>query len=603
MSNCESGIGIWKKLTANFWCLFFAGPQSDFIPFLSFPFFCFFLSFLSKMASSIMLMPPYDGFSFHPHQVEAVHWMAHREAADAEFARGGILAHEMGLGKTWTTIGHLINSPASHTLILIPPVLQSQWTDALTRARINHDVLVAAKKLAAPEERFVSFVFDDARPGIRVTLGTYVRAGKQTDALMTRGPFDRLVCDEGHVLRNGASNASYRKINGLPIPTRWVLSGTPVQNSKRDFTNLCQFVGMDRIEVRTKKPADIAAVLVSRHTIDSAGASVAAMLPPVKPVHTIHSIVMPTDTDEAQTFKSLVGRFNLAVERHAKTMIILELYLRVRQFLAHPAIYVDAMKRKYAERYQRTDWTGTASKMDAFASFMSTSAVEPTIVFCNFREEMDRAETIVRAAGYTPYMIRGGMTEVKRNASVELSRADVAAGKPVCILVQIVAGSAGLNLQHCCRVVFLSSHWNPAVVDQAVARAYRMGQTRAVSVHHFLMANGDDRNVDRVMMRIHGDKRRMIAEIHPGLACTTAVSTDDAMTSLDDMLAVAPPELSDDLLEAQDELVIAGLREAGNEEHRVTRGMVANDALLLESQHVAPAFDDDDPMPLHDEDD
>ncbi len=124
------------------------------------------------------------------------------------------------------------------------------------------------------------------------------------------------------------------------------------------------------------------------------------------------------------------------------------------------------------------------------------------------------------------------------------------------------------------------------MVDQAVARAYRMGQTRPVTVHHFLMASGDDRNVDRVMMRIHGTKRRMIAEIHPRLACTTAVSEDDAMTTLDDMIAVAPPELSDDLLEAQDELLIAGLREDEVAEERVTRSTAANDALLLESQHV-----------------
>lgn len=511
--------------------------------------------------------------------------MARREAEGAEIARGGILAHEMGLGKTWTTIGHLLNSPPSHTLILVPPVLQSQWLDALKRAQINHDLLIPAKRLASAAERFVSFISEGGRPGIRVTIGTYVRAAKQTEALLTRGPFDRLVCDEGHILRNGAANSTYRKINALPIPMRWILSGTPVQNSKRDFTNLCQFLGMDRIEVRTKKPADIASVLISRHTIDSAGESVAAMLPPSKPVHNIHSVVMPTDSDEAITFKSLVGRFNLAVERHAKTMILLELYLRIRQFMAHPIIYVDAMKRKYGERYQRTEWTGTASKMDAFATFMNTTAVEPTIVFCNFRQEMDIAETIVRAAGYNTFMIRGGMSEFERGASVELSRAAVAEGKPACILVQIVAGGAGLNLQHCNRVVFLSSHWNPSVVDQAVARAYRMGQLRPVSVHHFLMANGDDRNVDRVIMRIHGAKRRIVADIHPGLSCSTAVSTDDTMTMLDDMLAVAPPELSDDLLEAQDDLLIGELR-ADIEDGPITRGMVMNDALLLESQHV-----------------
>jgi hypothetical protein len=118
-----------EKIDRLFYLSCFLVGAVIFFPFLSF------LPFLSKMAASTTLVVPFDGFSFHPHQIEAIEWMARREADGAEFARGGILAHEMGLGKTWTTIGHLLNSGASHTLILIPPVLQSQWVDALKRSR------------------------------------------------------------------------------------------------------------------------------------------------------------------------------------------------------------------------------------------------------------------------------------------------------------------------------------------------------------------------------------------------------------------------------------------------------------------------------------
>lgn len=519
---------------------------------------------------AIPLIPPYDGFVYHPHQAQSIRWMAQREAADAMYVSGGILAHEMGLGKTWTSIGHILNSPPSHTLILVPPVLQSQWQEALVRARIAFDVMIPAKRGAAPSQRFMTIPVADAHPGYHVTLGTYVRAAKQSDALNTRAPFDRMLCDEGHILRNGRSNSTYRKLSDLAIPCRWILSGTPVQNSKRDFTNLCVFLGMDRTDARRLDQREIASTIVSRYTIDTAGESVAAMLPPTKPMHHVHPIVMPTDSDEAQTFKSLVGRFNLAVERHAKTMIILELYLRIRQFLAHPAIYVEAMKRKYGDRYTRTEWIGTASKMDAFVSFMNTTPQESTIVFCNFREEMDRAAAIVDATGYKVYKVAGGMSEFERAAVVGMSREDAAAGIPVCMIVQILAGGAGLNLQYCNRVVFLSSHWNPAVVDQAVARAYRMGQTRAVSVHHFLTANGDDRNVDRIMMGLHAKKRRAAAEIHPGFACTTAISEDMTLLQLDDVIATAPPELSDELLDTQEE-----------DTHEQV-----DDNMLLASQHV-----------------
>lgn len=496
------------------------------------------------------LVAPFAGFVYHPHQRQAIEWMKTREADDAVYARGGILAHEMGLGKTWTAIGHILNSPPSHILLLVPPVLQAQWETALEQARISFEVLVAAKRTATHEERFRPFLVPDARPGYFVTLGTYVRAAKYTDAITSRGPFARLICDEGHILRNGAMNRTFRKLNDLTIPHRWILSGTPVQNGKKDFINLCMFLGMERADVYRAKAADLASVLMSRHTIETAGASVAAMLPPSKPVHTIHSIVMPTDSDEAQTFKSLVGRFNLAIERHAKTLIILELYLRIRQFLAHPSIYVDAMKRKYKERYSRTEWTGTASKMEAFSSFMTTEEKQPTIVFCNFRDEMKRAEEVAIAAGYKTYSIGGGVSKDARDAAVVLSRDDAEKGIPVCLFVQIIAGGAGLNLQHCSRIVFLSSHWNPAVVDQAVARAYRMGQTHVVTVHHFLTANGDERNVDRIMMQIHGRKRAEAAAIHPRLSTTTAVEEEFVLDELDTALTSSPPELSEELMDA-----------------------------------------------------
>jgi SNF2 family DNA or RNA helicase len=534
------------------------------------------------MAAETLVLP-FPGFAYHPHQAAAITWMKTREAEDATYVRGGILAHEMGLGKTWTTIGHILNTPPpSATLILVPPVLQAQWETALSEARIAYEVLIAAKATATHPERFRDIPVPDARTGYRVTLGTYVRAARYTDAIASRGPFARLICDEGHILRNGASNRSFKKLNTLAIPHRWILSGTPVQNGKRDFMNLCMFLGMERADVYRARATDLASALMSRHTIDSAGPSVAAMLPPTKPIHTIHSIVMPTDSEEAQTFKSLVGRFNLAVESHAKMLIILELYLRIRQFLAHPSIYVDAMKKKYKERYMRTEWLGTASKMTAFSTFLTTEEKQPTIVFCNFRDEMKLAEETAMEAGYKTYTIRGGMSNDERNAAVILSRDDAEKGIPVCLLVQIIAGGAGLNLQHCYRVLFLSSHWNPAVVDQAVARAYRMGQTRPVTVHHFLTANGDERNVDRVMMRIHGRKRAEAAAIHPRLSTTTAVTEEFVMDSLDTALTSSPPELSDELMELHGIPTRYTEGEVDDEEEEDPIGVVD----LLASQHV-----------------
>jgi len=244
---------------------------------------------------------------------------------------------------------------------------------------------------------------------------------------------------------------------------------------------------------------------------------------------------MPAGSEEQTLFHALLGRLNIAMESSVSEMIILELYLRIQQFTAHPEIYIDAMRRKFGSAYTRGPWTGTASKMEAFRNLLATRPPEPTIVFTSFKGEMEAAESHLRTAGYETWSIHGGMTDDQRSRVMTESAALAAeaGAKPVAILVQIVAGGAGLNLQHCSRVCFLSSHWNPAVVDQAIARAYRMGQSKQVKVVHFLIAELAAMNIDRLMAERHGIKRTIATEIHPKLYCDSAISTDQVSSCLD----------------------------------------------------------------------
>jgi SNF2 family DNA or RNA helicase len=209
------------------------------------------------------------------------------------------------------------------------------------------------------------------------------------------------------------------------------------------------------------------------------------------------------------------------------------------------------MKKKFGERYAREAWTDSASKYEAFKSWAESAEKKPTIVFTTFRTEGDLAETALRRAGYKVWNVRGGMTESHRDKVRAESAAAHAAGEHVAIVIQIVVGSAGLNLQHCNRVVFLSSHWNPTIVDQAIARAYRIGQTADVEVHHFLMADGAERNIDRIMAHKHGAKRLVALTVHEKLFCDSAADTSAIMSVLD---SVCPPEYDVDAADEKAEV-------------------------------------------------
>ena len=475
----------------------------------------FFLSFFPMNV-------PYDGFTFLPHQAEAVAWMVARENSDAEFFRGGILADEMGLGKTWMTIGLLLNEVVPNTLLLVPPALQPQWSEALRKASIPHRIF--GKN---------TWQTVDGSRNLSVAISTYDRASMYSDFLARTETFDRIVCDEGHILRNGERIARVRNIQKLGGERRWILSGTPIQNSYSDFKNLLTFLGMDASQTPNK---EVASRVLLRRTVGMVRDYVPAM-PTERPVHIVHPVTMPEGSDEEAVFQTLAEDLEHAIETHSRSMIVLERYLRIRQFLAHPDIYVQSMKKKFQD-YRRERWYGTASKMSAFEHLMADLKKEPTIVFGTFTGEMDLAEISLKRQGYRVFNIRGGMNDKQREAVTRDSRTLVEAGTPVAVIVQIVVGSAGLNLQHCSRVVFLSSHWNPAVVDQAIARAYRMGQTRRVSVHHFLIASNAAKNVDRLMTTLHQTKRLTALQIDDNLFCDSAADTDSILEDLDAVLPV-----------------------------------------------------------------
>ena len=462
--------------------------------------------------------------------------MIGREAEDSTVCCGGILADEMGLGKTWTTIGLLLNNPVPETLILAPPVLIPQWQEALVQSGIH-------VRLFAENASRGRTLFQPHPPltagQVRVTLATYDRASRLVDRLREEVHLDRIVCDEGHVLRNGRKTARFTALVQLRAPCRWILSGTPIQNSKRDFKNLLDWLNPD--DAPDDDYNKLAVEIMLRRVVSDVREAVADF-PESPPLHHVHAVDLPAGSEEKDIFDRLVLRFQDALEVRAKSWIVLELYLRIRQFLAHPLVYVEAMKRKYGEEYPRTGWTSTATKMDTFDRLLKELPQEPTIVFGNFTKELDIAAETMKANGYRVLHIRGGMNDVVRRYVLHTARQWATTGVPVGILVQIVSGNAGLNMQYCSRVVFLSSHWNPSVVDQAVARAYRMGQTRRVEVHHILVADGAQKNLDRLIMRSHMKKRELTREVFASLVPDSALDAEYVIGVLNQVC----PDESDD---------------------------------------------------------
>lgn len=417
------------------------------------------------------LLPPRHGVNYLPHQVEGIRWMLQQELQnDDRTCRGGILADDMGLGKTFQTIGLIKNSPIKRTLIICPPVLVSSWSDELTACGFR----VRFRLPGLP--RFSGSTVDkDNDNDNDVFLMTFSQS-IQFPYLTRAMAFQRVVLDEGHVIRNGAAIRVWQSCCALSelSLTRWILSATPIQNGTKDFRNLSAFL-------RTTTTTFDSSIML-RRTMAQLRDNISNLPVPPTPVFHVHSLSIPPLTQEQKVFRQLSSGNDVP-------MLPLVRYLRLQQFIVHPRLFTEAT--------QGAPWRGDATKWQAFCSVLAQSD-QPTIVFCQFRREIDmvcefathipseRTCVVTVCGGLGAEQIRQNILRAKHAAQEGNQR------QRVVVVVQIGAGGCGLNLQFCTRILFLSKHWNPAVVHQAVGRAVRIGQTQVVSVHFFQISDCHD---------------------------------------------------------------------------------------------------------------
>ena len=502
-----------------------------------------------KETETEALIPCRRDFHFLPHQETGVRWMKARECDAAvvgvgvgagAVCCGGILADDMGLGKTCQTIGLLKNSAkARSTLIVCPVALLDAWRDELKACGFQVSVLVQSSPVW-------SVPLKEGEKGVGVVfLTTYPKLVMYYKSIAAM-KFQRIVLDEGHVIRN---KNSARFAAALLICTtttaRWILSATPIQNGVQDWKHLCEWLNCD--------PETDSSDILLRRTMAELR-HVIAGLPPA-PVFVDHDLIIPhishishksdnsdnsekcEKSNELALLESIVRRFH-AEENETIQLVLM---MRIQQFFIHPQIYYDSLRLKQDKKLKKlsksmkalknddtltgikeTDksvqYSGTATKWEEFTRVLCDSD-EPTIVFCNFQFEIRRVAALAAEKGFEVFVIQGGTRNI--GSIVDNARASSLSSlsslssqsekpKPVLVIVQIVVGGAGLNLQFCSRILFLSRHWNPAVVHQAVGRAVRFGQEKVVAVHFFRIVNDfpdlDIHNIDTHMSAVHRDK-------------------------------------------------------------------------------------------------
>lgn len=448
-------------------------------------------------------------FNHNKWQKEGVEWLLRNELRPNPLhnVRGGIIADEMGLGKTIQAIGLLFANFLKRTLIVVPPVLIEQWAREIYNST-GHRVLMYYRN--------TDYITVEHLSRAPIVLTTYKTVTLKS-SLINKLEWSRIIYDEAHHLRN-SNTERHKACRKLLSRVRWLVTGTPVQNSRKDFYNLCGIIGIPAtVYQRAENIPMINEHFILRRTKSEVGIELPLLFEETVPINwknehekalaeEIHALIPNQSGVSAAKRKQLAAIFGEGG--------ILTALLRAKQSCILPSLMQKNIEMFEAMNFNQEQYLNAlqfTSKLDTVIEYIKERKDNGRgkIIFCHYTHEIDEIEKRLKEIGMQNVKTYDG-----RNSGInELRKIGEAADA---LILQIQTGSEGLNLQeHYSEIYFVAPHWNPAVEDQAIARCHRFGQKNHVDVFKFGM-NGfteDDRSFEIYVSERQKQKRDISKEI------------------------------------------------------------------------------------------
>jgi superfamily II DNA or RNA helicase len=457
-----------------------------------------------------------------PYQRLGVAWLWHLYHHEL----GGVLADEMGLGKTLQALAlfavlRAMDPPLRGAcLVVCPASLVENWRREAARFTPGLRTLVHHG-----DRRPDSAAAFNEVDLVIASYGTLVRDRE----LLASAEFLCVIGDEAQHIKNRRTQHA-QALRSLRARGRFLLTGTPIENSLDDLRSLFEFLmpgyltlppagahGEEKAWFDGRLRAQTAPYILRRTK-----AAVAPELPP-KIDQTVYCELPPMQAALYREWQER-GERELdslaaggAAEARLRLAALTQL-LRLRQICCDP--------RLLQEHAADTDFA--SAKLETFRELLEEAVDDGhrMLVFSQFTSLLALLRAELETQGLACCHLDGSMPARARQAEVD--RFQQSADVPV-FLISLKAGGTGLNLTGADTVVHFDPWWNPAVEAQASDRAHRIGQTRVVTSYKLICVG----TVEEKVLQLQEAKRALLADVFEASdAAAARLSLDDLRSLL-----------------------------------------------------------------------
>ena len=448
-----------------------------------------------------MLQPPLEdllagqelGMPFEPfpYQYQGIAWLFSHDSA--------LLADEMGLGKTMQTITAirllLRAGQIRRVLLVCPKPLIPNWQREF--AFWAHEIPVHTIE-GNWEKRKLAWT----QPGVPVLLTNYEKItrdwvdlgpppkpdGSPSDEPDDRPRFDLVVLDEAQRIKNGES-VTNKVIRSVGRGRSWALTGTPIENRPEELVNLYKFLG----PLGKDDDADLGRLrnISLKHILRRSKDLVHPDMPPRLDRTEFLELSPGQQTAYDTAEKDGVVRLK-EMGDDVTVSGAMELVMRLKQIANFDPL------------------TEQSCKLDALCSDLEEISASggKAILFSQWTKTIDwiHGHLKRRVPQSNPLVYHGGIPHKQREPILAEFKDDPSKHM---LLMSYGTGAVGLNLQFAGYVFLYDRWWNPAIEDQAINRAHRVGVKNKVVVTKYICSDTVEERIDKVLE----DKRDIFREV------------------------------------------------------------------------------------------